>query len=379
MHVKGYAAPETKAAIERARLLIEQADALGEPPEDPLLLFSVLHGLTIANYVASNGDAFIELAAQFLALAEKQGATVPLMIGHRLVGMALMCKGDMPGSRVHFDQSLALYDSAEHSPLATRFGTDNRVACLSYRSHASWLCGYPNSALLDIKQAIKYAREIGQAASLMYALSHACFINMHCGNYATVKADLEELITLADEKGASLRKALGMLMQGELCALTGKVADAVRMFSSGMAALRLTGSTFWMSLWSSYLAKAHAELGQFDDAWRCVGEAITALETTKEKLWEADVYRIAGEIALLLPMRDTVKAEAYFARALAVGRQQQAKSCELSAAMSMARLLRDRGERDQAHDLLAPVYGWFTEGHDTLDLKNAKALLDELA
>ena len=124
IHVKGYAAPETKAAVERARLLIEQAEALGEPPEDPLLLFSVLYGFWVANYVAFNGDAVRELAAQFLALAEKQGATVPLMIGHRLMGISLLLTGDIAQGRAHFDQAIALYDPAEHRPLATRFGQD---------------------------------------------------------------------------------------------------------------------------------------------------------------------------------------------------------------------------------------------------------------
>ena len=124
MHVKGYAAPETKAAVERARLLIEQAEALGEPPEDPLLLFSVLYGFWVANFVAFNGDVMRELAAQFLALAEKQGATVPLMIGHRLMGISLLLTGDIAEGRAHFDQAIALYDPAEHRPLATRFGQD---------------------------------------------------------------------------------------------------------------------------------------------------------------------------------------------------------------------------------------------------------------
>ena len=134
-----------------------------------------------------------------------------------------------------------------------------------------------------------------------------------------------------------------------------------------------------MPLHLSYLAKAYAELGQFDDAWRCIGEAMTAMETTKEKWFEADINRMAGEIALKSPEPDAAKAEAYFERALAVAREQQAKSWELRAAMSMARLWRDQGKRDEARDLLAPVYGWFTEGFDTLDLKEAKALLDELA
>ena len=126
MHVKGYAAPETKAAVEQARLLIEQAEALGEPPEDPLLLFSVLYGFWVANFVAFNGDVMRELAAQFLALAEKQGATVPLMVGHRLMGISLLFTGDIAEGRAHFDQAIALYDPAEHRPLATRFGARRR-------------------------------------------------------------------------------------------------------------------------------------------------------------------------------------------------------------------------------------------------------------
>ena len=133
-----------------------------------------------------------------------------------------------------------------------------------------------------------------------------------------------------------------------------------------------------MPMFLSYLARAHAELGQFDEAWRCTTEARAAVEATEERWYEAEVNRIAGEIALLSPERDTAKAEASFERALAVARQQQAKSWELRAAMSMARLWRDQRKRQQAHDLLAPVYGWFAEGFDTLDLKQAKALLDDL-
>ena len=133
-----------------------------------------------------------------------------------------------------------------------------------------------------------------------------------------------------------------------------------------------------MPWYSSYSAIAYAELGQFDDAKRCIGEAIAATETTKQLLFEAEINRVAGEIALMSPEPDAAKSEAYFERALAVARQQQAKSWELRAAMSMARLWRDEGKRDEARDLLAPVYGWFTEGFDTLDLKEAKALLTGL-
>jgi predicted ATPase len=135
----------------------------------------------------------------------------------------------------------------------------------------------------------------------------------------------------------------------------------------------------WMPFFSSHLARAHTELGQFDDAWRCIGEAMTAVETTKEKWCEAEVYRTAGEITRLVPEPDAAKAEAYFTRALEVARTQQAKSWELRAAMSMARLWSDQGKRDDARDILAPICGWFTEGFATLDLKGTKALLHELA
>jgi class 3 adenylate cyclase/predicted ATPase len=379
MHVKGYAAPETKAAAERARLLIEEAEALGEPPEDPLLLFSVLHSFWGSSYVAFNGDALRELAGQFLALAKKQRAKVPLMIGHRIMG-ALLHTGDIAEGRAHLDRAIALYDPTEHRQLATRFGQDVRVATLSYRSWALWMLGYPEAALADTSDALKDAREIGQAATLMYALVHASVTHTQCGNYSTANAEADELVALADEKGALFWKALGMSVQGCLLALTGKAADAVQMITSGITALRSTGSTLWMPLQLSYLARAYAELGQFDHAWRCIDEAMTAVETAKERWHEADVYRMAGEIALLLPKPDVEKAEAYFERALAVARQQQAKSWELRAAMSMARLWRDHhGKRQEGHDHLAPIHGWFTEGFDTLDLKEAKALLDALA
>jgi predicted ATPase len=135
----------------------------------------------------------------------------------------------------------------------------------------------------------------------------------------------------------------------------------------------------WMPLWLSYLTRANAEIGQFDEARRCIDEAMTAMETAKERWCEAEVNRIAGEFALLSREPDLVKVEAHFEHALAVAREQQAKSWELRAAMSMARLWRDQGRRSQARHLLAPIYGWFTEGFDTLDLKQAKVLLDELA
>jgi predicted ATPase len=164
-----------------------------------------------------------------------------------------------------------------------------------------------------------------------------------------------------------------MTWQGVLLALTGKASTAVQMITSGISALRSTGGTSFVPLYLSYLTTTYAELGQFDDAWRCIDEAMTSAETTKERWFNAYIHCIAGEIAMMSPEPDTAKAKAYFERALTVAREQQAKSWELRAAMSMARLWRDQGTREEARDLLAPVYGWFTEGFDTRDLKEAKS------
>jgi hypothetical protein len=157
MHVKGYAAPETKAAAERARLLIEHTEALGEPPENPLLLFSVLYGFWAANYMAFDGDAMRALAAQFLALAEKQGATLPLIVGHRVMGISLMLTGDIGEGRVYLDQAIGLYNPLEHRSPTMPFGQDVGVASVSYRSWALWLLGYPEAAFADAEHAFAVA------------------------------------------------------------------------------------------------------------------------------------------------------------------------------------------------------------------------------
>ena len=364
--------------MERARLLIEQAEALGEPPENPMLWSSVLSGLWVTNWGAFNGDVLLELAGQILALAEKQKATLPLISGHHLMGNSLMATGDIAQARAHYDQAMALYDPAQHRPLAMRLGTDTGLIMMSWRSLVLWMLGFPKAALVDAEHALKDARELGHAATLMNALGITAWTYIECGDYATAKALGDQLVALSDEKGSLFWKALGMRAQGGVLAFTGRASDAVRIITADITTWHSTGASLGVCGALSNLANAYAQLGQFDDAWRCIGDAITVVETTKETWFEADILRMAGEIALKSPEPDAAKAEAYFDRALAVARAQQAKSWELRAAMSMARLWRDRGKRQQAHDLLAPVYGWFTEGFDTLDLKEAKALLDEL-
>ena len=214
--------------------------------------------------------------------------------------------------------------------------------------------------------------------SLMFALYHTSLIHLQVGDNAATQADADKLLVLAEDKDASFWRALAILMRGCLLTMNANNFDAIQTITQGIAALRSTGATSFLPLYLPFLAMAYTRLNQFDEAWRVIGEAITVIEETGETWCEAEVNRVAGEIALKSPEPNSAKAEGYFERALAVARQQQAKSWELRAAMSLARLWRDQGKVLQARELLAPVYGWFTEGFDTLDLKEAKALLEDL-
>jgi predicted ATPase len=378
-HTKGMAAPETKAAFDRARLLIEQAEASGEPAEDPLLLYSVLYGLFIAKFIAFDGDAACTLATQFLALAQRQNATVPTMVGHRLLGNSLLVIGDFAEGLAHLDRALALYDPTAHRPLATRFGQDIGVAILSFRPLAQWILGYPETALAEAARSFKAAREMDHVPTLIFALACTTFTHILCQEYAMAKVQLDECIVLAEDKGAVTMKMFATSERGWVLALTGKTSAAVETIRGGVDGYRSTGATAWTTAWLSHLALANAQLGKCDDARRCISEAMSVAQITKELWFEAEINRIAGEIAQLSPGQNATNAEEYFERALAVARKQQAKSWELRAAMSLARLWRDQGKVQQARELLAPVYGWFTEGFDTRDLKEAKVLLEELA
>jgi predicted ATPase len=287
--------------------------------------------------------------------------------------------GDYEEAVKHLDRAVTLYDPVEHRPLAARFSQDGRVAALIFRANALWHLGHPEAAIADVLQAIKHARELGQAPSLMYALSNGTNVPVNCGKFELANSLLVEVLALADEKDARFWKAQGTLSKGLILAQTGEASAAVAIIESGLAARRAIGSTVALPRYLSGLASAYAEIGNIDEARRCISEAVRAMETTKERTWEAEVRRTAGEITLRSPQPDFDAAQAHFECAFKVARAKQAKSLELRAAMSMARLWRDQGKPQQARELLAPIYGWFTEGFDTHDLKEAKALLEELA
>ena len=226
--------------------------------------------------------------------------------------------------------------------------------------------------------ALAIARETRHLATSIYVLNFSLWSHLHIGDYSTADVLANEYVPLQNQLGTSFWTGWGMMQRGCLMTLTGKTPEAAQTISAGVEFLRSTETTMWMPLFLSHLAQAKAELGQLDEAAAKIGEAMNAVKTTKENWYEAEINRVAGEIALLGADPDAASAEASFGRALEIARKQKVKSLELRAAMSMAQLLRTQGSNRPAHDVLAPVYGWFTQGFDTLDLKQAKLLLDEL-
>ena len=190
--------------------MIEQAELLGEPAEDPLVLYSVLYGFCVANYVAFDGETVHAAATELLTLAGRQKATVPLMVGHRFMGICQLHLGALAEARAHLNRAIALYEPKEHRSLATKYGQDVGTVISYWRSLTLWLLGYPDAARADADRALGSARESGHAATSAWALSITSLTRICCGDYAAAKTQADEAAVLADDEGASLWKAVAM-------------------------------------------------------------------------------------------------------------------------------------------------------------------------
>ena len=379
-HVKGYTSPETIAAFERADTLIEQAETLGEHPEgeDALLRFSVMYGQWTGNFSAGNFARAAEQAKQFLALADKLGRSAPLLVAHRLMGGTLFISGEFQTARLHLDRAITLYAPEEHRSLATRFGQDIGVASLVYRSFVLYRLGYPDGARVDVDEAVKCARDLGQAGTLLYALLGAAFFEVVCGRFDLAEAPVEEMSALSEKLGLPLWKGFGELLRGCIFVATDRGDQATPLIGSGLSALAATRMTVFSPFALTWLARAHAACGRVTEAQKALSEALDVVSKTNERWDEAEIHRTAGELAASLLRADPKATESHFQKSLAIARRQDAKSFELRAATNFARLWRAQGRRDEARELLAPIFGWFTEGFDMPDLIEAKALLEEL-
>jgi class 3 adenylate cyclase/predicted ATPase len=379
-HVKGYTSPETIMAFERANAMIEQAEALGERPqgEDALLRFSVMYGQWTGNYSAGNHERGTEQARQFLAAAETQALSAPLLVAHRVMGATLANSGKLDDARSHLDRAVALYIPDEHRSLATRFGQDLGVAALTYRSLVLYRLGYPESALRDAEDALNSAQNLGQAGSLGYAIGMGAILEVLCGRFAPAEARIEELSALSERLGLPFFRSLSTLLRGCIFTATDRADQATQLIVSGLSALASTRVTFLAPFGRTWLARAHAACGRSAEAQDTLSEALDAVSKTNERWDEAEIHRVAGELAVSLLHVDPKVAESHFRRSLAIAGRQRARSFELRAATSLGRLWHNEGRRAEARDLLAPIVGWFTEGFGMSDLVEAKALLEEL-
>ncbi|WP_271499381.1 adenylate/guanylate cyclase domain-containing protein [Bradyrhizobium sp. CCBAU 11357] len=343
IHTKGHAAPETRAAFDRARALIEHAEKLGDATEDPLVLFSVLYGFWVASRMSFHADVTRELAAQFRSLAKQSRAGTPMMIGHLLMGISRVLAGELAAGSAELDQVVASYRHAEHRPLATRFGHDVLVSALAWRAFSRWALGSVDAATADVERAIREARELGHAATLMYALAHVSLTLIYMGSLDFAGELACELMDLADQKESRFWNSYGRLLRGRVLALEGQDHAAAEMIEAGISDMRSTGATAYAPWYLSILGATYARTGGLEDAQRFTGEALLRISESGERWQEAEACRIAGEVALASAPPRWEQARVHFEKSLIVAKQQMAKSFEREATKSLAQLAQKQG------------------------------------
>jgi predicted ATPase len=353
---KGLAAPEVAAAYHRAHALCQE---VGETPQ----IFPVLAGLV--SFYINRGELQTarELGEQMLRLAQRGHDPARLVDAHIQLGNALFSLGEFGVARPHLEQGISNTTYME-------------IFRLSRLAQTLWYLGYPDQALQRSQEALTLAREREQPAGLANALIYAAHIHGNCREWHMAYEQAEAALVLAREQGLAFRLAEATTLRGWALVEQGQGEAGIAQIRQGIAAERATGSRSANQL--ALLAKACRHLGQSEEGLRVVAEALASGNSNGEGRWTAELYRLQGELLLTLASEHHAEAETCFQQALEAARRQQAKSWELRAAMSLARLWQRQGKRTAARELLAPVYGWFTEGFDTVDLQEAKALLEAL-
>lgn len=371
--IKGFAAPEVESAYERARTLCHTSG-------DAEQRFSVLRGLWIYDFVRAEWSAADELATTMLSLGRQQRNSGYEVEGHRALGMAALWRGDFERAREHFGRGLRLYDPEQHSTHAVHYGNDPGIACLVHEAFALWVLGYPDRALAACRMAIVLARRLAHPFSLAQALVYSLFIHGCRGEAETVRNLAHQVTILAKENGFPFWQAEATIMQGWALAALGEGDGGISKLRSGIADFFATGARMDKPRWFALLAEAYGSINQTQNGLHACTQGLTVAAESKEHFFQARLYQIKGELLLREGAAHALsRAESFFGDALAVARQQRAKSWELRAATSLARLWYAQRKRCEARQLLAPVYAWFTEGFDTADLRDAKVLLDHLA
>jgi predicted ATPase len=289
-------------------------------------------------------------------------------------------QGELAQSYTHVQAALALYDPEQHRAQAVRYGQDSGVVCGILKAWLLWMLGYPDQALRSKEETLGLARRQAHPLTLALALLWSAMLHQLRREPQAAQAQAEEERALCAEQGFLWYRAWGLQPQGWALVEQGQAAEGLSQIREAIAAARTTGAGVGTSPWLlATLAEACGQAGQSAEGLRALEEALERVQAKEEHLYESEVYRLKGEMLLQQSTAQQGEAEEHLQQALAVARRQQAKSLELRAAMSLARLWQRQGKRAAAHQLLAEVYGWFTEGFDTADLQEARALLDALA
>jgi predicted ATPase len=369
---KGLAAPEVGQVYARARELCQQVE---ETPQ----LFPVLRGLWEFYELQGELQTAHELGEQLLTLAQRVRELELLLVAHNVLGDTLVWLGEFAGARAHLEQGITLYTPQQHRSHAFLYGYDSGVHGLSFGAWALWYLGYPDQALRRIHDALTLAQELSHPFSLAFALAFAAWLHQLRREGQATQEGAAAAMALSTDQGFPFWGAWGTILRGWALAEQGQSTEGIAQMRQGIAAWRATGAELQRPYYLALLAEAYGRAGQAAEGLRVLAEALTAVHNTGERQHEAELYRLKGELRLQQDVPDAHEAERCLRQAVDVACRQQAKSLELRAAVSLARLWQQQGKRAEAHELLAPIYGWFTEGFDTADLQEAKALLDALA
>jgi predicted ATPase len=289
-----------------------------------------------------------------------------------------MLVGRFASSQSHLEDGIALYDPISHRSLGRQAGSgDPRVNLQAYLAIVLFCLGFADQALAQSSAAIVEARRLGHPASLTLSLSLGTLPLSLVGDDVALDERADQLVGVATEQGFPVWRAMGTIHRGWVMVKNDNVTRGISLLRSGWAAYRATGTDMWTPYNTALLAKACEIAGQIEEALTLLNDALQIVERSRQRWFAAELNRLKGQ--LLLRQGHSEAAEELYRKALSIAREQEAKLWELRAAASLARLRSDQGRRAEARDLLAPVYDWFTEGFDTPDLKEAKALLDELA
>jgi predicted ATPase len=337
-------------------------------------LFPVLYGLSRLYKKRGQLQRARDLGEQLLVLAQQQGDAALLLRGHYVLGDTLLWLGEFPTARAHLEQGIAVYDPQQHDTHDLLYEADPWLGCLGALSVTLWFLGYADQALRRSEEALALAHELAHPYSLARVLVDAAYLYWFCRDWSRLWERAEALRTLAAAHGFAELYARAMYRSGLALVKRGQVAEGLAQFHESMDALQGMQSGDAQALRLTQLAELYRYTGQPEAGLHALAAAIAV--DTEERFDAVERSRMQGELLLLLPSPDLHQIASCFQQALTIARRQQAKSLELRAAMSLSRLWQRQGKRDGARELLAPIYGWFTEGFDTTDLQEAKAILN---